>query len=137
MAALSPGNAIGVAWLGFAGLLTLAYATRMLFVGVFVNDDGMLVRYFWRSIMLPWSQISGVRVEPSSIRTVLWRANPALWVTTGAVVQESPMVRGGSWLLPSFGGGFSRLGRVYLSTGAFDTLLRDLQGELAKHRVRP
>jgi len=134
MAALRPGFAYAVAWMGFIGVLLLAYATRMLFVGVFVNDEGMLIRAFWRSTVIPWRQVSGIRAEPSSIRTFLWQTNPALWVSTGPVALESPLVRGGSWLAPSFGG-FGRMGRVHLAAETFDALLRDLESELAKRRV--
>ena len=134
-AALFSGYAFAGAWLGFIGLLLLAYATRMLFVGVFVNDEGVLIRRFWRSTLIPWPLVGGVRVEPCSVSTFLWRANPALWVSTGPVDLESPLVRGGSWLAPSFGAGFGRMARVHLATQAFDALFRDLQGELEKRHV--
>ncbi|WP_157545158.1 hypothetical protein [Hamadaea tsunoensis] len=129
-----------VAWLGvhgrladgFAGVaaavavIAAIYAVRLHFVGVFLNDAGLLVRTFTETAMVPWAEVACIDVLPAEDRPGL-----TAWVVTvhGEHV-ETPLIRVGARREPR------PVVSVHLSGTVFDQALRELRAARSA-AVRP
>lgn len=85
-------EAFGVAGAAAFLALWLTMVARFFLVGVYVNDQGLRLRYTFSSRTLPWSQVTGFDVRPA----VLFgepTVRDACWVRTVDGAVETPVQR--------------------------------------------
>jgi hypothetical protein len=105
-------------------------------MGVFYNDRGVLLRWFERSTVIPWSEITRFEALPTRRRATLTTPEPAIWiVVVGGAQMETPVLRGNFWLVPMASWEMSPASRIYLSDARFDRALQRLRAAHMAHEA--
>jgi len=102
--------------------IAVIYAARMRAVGVYVNDQGILVRAFDGSVELPWRSVAWIDVFPSDGISAAPGPPLAIWISTvdGEKI-ETPLLRRRAGLVTN------SVLSVQLPSADFDHALRELR----------